>query len=330
MGMAAVNVAIPSMANDLLADANKVGWLPTIYLLSNVAFMLPVGKLADNFGRKRVYMAGLLLNAVAAIMCGVASSIDIILFWRFVQGLAAAMIFGTGIAIVTSVVPSNKRGSALGIVAACVYIGLTIAPAIGGYLTEVFSWRAVFYFQVPPVLALIVFMFVAIKGEWKNQEKTRFDFVGTGLFALFASCFVYGMSKLPSAFGMVITALSLLSLLVFLIHQSKSSRPLIRLQMFSESRVFSLSLASSFFMYGSNFAIIFLLSLYLQYIYGTFSACGRKAIGSFPASHSGKCRLRDCCDGLCCIKSIKPRHKRVASWGVFAINRHGFWIVFDA
>lgn len=273
-----MNVAIPSLANDLLADANKVGWLPTIYLLSNVAFMLPVAKLADNFGRKRMYMAGLFLNAVAALMCAIAQSIDAILLWRFVQGMAAAMIFGTGIAIVTSVVPSQKRGSALGIVAACVYIGLTIAPVIGGYLTEVFTWRAVFYFQIPPVLILIVFMVVTIKGEWKNQERTRFDYVGTGLFALFTVCFVYGTSKLPSIFGGVSIAIGLTALFIFVVHQSKSSRPLLRVQMFSESRVFSFSLASSFFMYGSNFATIFLLSLYLQYIQGFSPAFAGKVL----------------------------------------------------
>lgn len=268
MGLAAVNVAIPSMADELLADANKVAWLPTIYLLSTVAFMLPVVKLADNFGRKRIYIAGLLLNAVASLMCALANNIDLILFWRFLQGLAGAMIFGTGIAIVTSVVPSHKRGSALGIVAASVYVGLTIAPAVGGYLTEWFSWRAVFYFQTPFVLALLAFIWVFIKDEWKNTEKTRFDYVGTSLFAMFACCFVYGTSKLPSFFGIVCTLLSVFAIVVFIYHQSKSSRPLIRVQMFKESRVFSFSLASSFFMYGSNFAILFLLSLYLQYIKG--------------------------------------------------------------
>ncbi len=279
MGMAAVNVAIPSLASDLHADAAKVGWLPTIYLLSNVAFMLPAGKLADNYGRKRFYVAGLALNAFAALMSGMANNIDLILFWRFIQGLAGSMIFGTGIAIVTSVVPAHKRGSALGIVAACVYVGLTMAPAIGGYLTEVISWRAVFYFQVPLVVVLLIVIHFSLKGEWKNDIPDKFDYKGTLLFGAFSIALVYGLSKLPSVLGIFVSILSLIFIAIFILHQSKSAQPLIRVQMFKESRVFSLSLATSFFMYGSNFAIVFLMSLYLQYIKG------------FTPAHAGKILL---------------------------------------
>ncbi len=268
LGMTAVNVAIPSLANDLQADAEKIGWLPTVYLLSNVAFMLPVGKLADNFGRKKMYVYGLILNLVAASMCAVASNIDFMLFWRFIQGLAGAMIFGTGIAIVSSIVPEHKRGSALGLVAACVYVGLTRAPAFGGYLTELLGWRAVFYFQVPLVLLLLVFIFAFFKGEWKHPERVKYDYKGTLLFTVFTFSLVYGLSKLPSLLGIALSCFALITLGVFVLHQSKSRQPLIRVQMFRESKVFSLSLTTSFFMYGSNFAIVFLLSLYLQFIKG--------------------------------------------------------------
>lgn len=268
MGMASVNVAIPALAQDLQASATKVGWLPTLYLLSSVMFMLPVGKLADNYGRKRVYTLGLALNILAAFMCSIATHIDWVLFWRFVQGGAAAMIFGTGIAIISSCTPDNKRGSALGIVAACVYVGLTLAPAIGGWLTELFSWRAVFYFQIPLGIVLIIFIKVMLPGDWKNEEHSRFDWIGSSIFALFSLTFVYGLSLLPSLLGFTLFALSIFSLATFIVHQSRNRAPLIRPQMFRESRVFSLSLTTSFFMYGSNFAIIFLLSLYLQYIKG--------------------------------------------------------------
>jgi EmrB/QacA subfamily drug resistance transporter len=268
LGMAAVNVAIPALALDLQANAMKVGWLPTIYILSNVAFILPFGKLADNYGRKRVFVAGLLLNAVAAGMCAIATNIDWVLFWRFVQGAAGAMIFGTGIAIITSVTPSHKRGAALGTVAACVYIGLTLAPAVGGWLTQWLGWRSVFYFQIPLIIALLVVIKMKLQGDWKNEKHSSFDWWGSGIFIVFSFTLVYGLSKLPSLLGMVLLSASIVSLIAFIYHQSRSRRPLIRVQMFRESRVFSLSLSTSFLMYGSNFAIIFLFSLYLQYIRG--------------------------------------------------------------
>ncbi|WP_240473076.1 MFS transporter [Arsukibacterium perlucidum] len=201
LGMASVNIAIPDLAADLQANAKMVSWLPTLFILSSVIFMLPAGKLADNYGRKRIYAYGLALNAFSSFMCGLGSSIEWILFWRFVQGAAASMIFGTGVAIITSVTPSNKRGAALGITAACIYVGLTIAPAVGGWLTELWGWRSVFFFQVPIVLALLLLIKMRLTGEWKNDEKTKYDWWGTGIFALFSATLVYGLSILPNNLG---------------------------------------------------------------------------------------------------------------------------------
>lgn len=266
LGMASVNIAIPDLAADLLANAQMVSWLPTLFILSSVIFMLPAGKLADNFGRKRIYTYGLALNAFSSFMCGIGTSIEWVLFWRFVQGGASAMIFGTGVAIITSVTPSHKRGAALGISAACIYVGLTVAPAVGGWLTELWGWRSVFLFQVPIVVALLLLIKMRLLGEWKNHKKTQYDWWGTGIFAVFSASLVYGLSLLPSIWGGVLLGLSAVSLALFVFHQSRSRRPLIRVQMFRESRVFSMSLTTSLLMYASNVPLIFLLSLYLQFV----------------------------------------------------------------
>jgi EmrB/QacA subfamily drug resistance transporter len=266
--MASVNIAIPDLATDLQANGKMVAWLPTLFILSSVIFMLPAGKLADNYGRKRIYTYGLALNAFSSLMCGIGTNMEWVLFWRFVQGGAAAMIFGTGVAIITSVTPSHKRGAALGITAACIYVGLTVAPAVGGWLTELWGWRSVFLFQVPIVIALLVLIKLYLKGEWKSAEKSKYDWWGTLIFAVFASALVFGLSALPSMFGFVLLALSVSSLFLFVLHQSRSRRPLIRVQMFQESRVFSMSLTTSLLMYASNFPLVFLMSLYLQYVSG--------------------------------------------------------------
>ena len=266
--MAGVNIAIPNLAEDLHANAKMIAWMPTLYLLSSVMFMLPCGKVADNYGRKRVYAFGLGLNAVASLMCALATSIEWVLFWRFIQGAAGAMIFGIGVAIITSVTPDNKRGMALGTSAACVYIGLSAAPAVGGWLTEMWGWRAVFYSQIPLVLLLLAAIKLFLHGEWKNDKKSPFDWWGTVIFSLFALFLVLGLSDLPDIAGWLLTVLSIICLMLFIVHQSRSRRPLIRVQMFLESRVFSLSLTTSFLMYASNFSLAFLLSLYLQYIKG--------------------------------------------------------------
>lgn len=266
IGMASVNIAIPDLAADLQANAQMVSWLPTLFILSSVIFMLPAGKLADNYGRKRIYTYGLALNAFSSFLCGLGTSIEWVLFWRFIQGASSSMIFGTGVAIITSVTPTHKRGEALGITAACVYIGLTIAPAIGGWLTELCGWRSVFLFQVPIVIALLLLIHMRLIGEWKNQQKTKYDWWGTAIFALFAASLVYGLSILPSLLGLALLGVAVVCLALFVVHQSRSRRPLIRVQMFRESRVFSMSLITSLLMYASNFPLVFLMSLYLQYV----------------------------------------------------------------
>ena len=266
LSMASVNIAIPDLAADLQANANMVAWLPTIFILSAVIFMLPAGKLADNFGRKRIYTYGLGLNAFASVMCALGTTIEWVLFWRFVQGGAGAMIMGTGVAIITSVTPAHKRGSALGIAGACLYVGLSIAPLIGGWLTELSGWRAVFLFQAPLVALLLVVIRYRLIGEWMNEVKSKYDWWGTGIFALFAGALVLGLSLVPSLLGFLLLVVSGVSLSLFILHQSRSRRPLIRVQMFRESRVFSLSLSTSFLMYASNFPLVFLMSLYLQFV----------------------------------------------------------------
>ncbi|MFQ3235094.1 MAG: EmrB/QacA subfamily drug resistance transporter [Paraglaciecola sp.] len=268
LGMASVNIAIPDMAAELQANARMVSWLPTIFLLASVAFMLPFGKLADNYGRKRVYAGGLALNALASMMCAFGTSIEWILFWRFVQGVASAMIFGTGVAILTSVTAPNKRGFALGISATCVYVGLTVAPAIGGWLTELWGWRSVFLFQIPLVAILLILIKLRLHGDWKNNKRSAFDWRGTAIFALSATCLVFGLSMLPSLSGLILLLVAIISIGLFVLHQSRHNEPLIRVQMFRESRVFSMSLSTSLLMYASIYPLTFLLSLYLQYVKG--------------------------------------------------------------
>ena len=267
MGLSAVNVAIPALALDLQASAAQVGWLPTVYILSSVMCFLPASRLADRYGRKRVFVYGLWVNGLAATVSSISSNMDVILLLRFVQGIAAAMIFGTGVAIVSSIVPANKRGMALGIVASCVYVGLTLAPVAGGYLTEFMGWRSVFWFQVPLIVLLLVYIAIKLPGEWKDSETHAVDWLGTAVFALFSCLFVLGMAQLPSWYGVTTVCASFGALWLFIYLQIHTETPLIRVQMFRENRLFSLSLTSSLFMYGSNFALLFLLSVYLQFIH---------------------------------------------------------------
>ncbi|MEH6583348.1 MAG: MFS transporter [Halioglobus sp.] len=268
LSMAAVNVAIPSLASSLQANAVYISWLPTVFLLSNVALMLPFGKLADNYGRKRIYALGLATNAAGSLGAFLSPGIEWILFFRFVQGAGSAMIFGSSMAIITSVFPARERGLPLGLNTASVYIGLTIAPALGGLVTESFGWRSVFLLPIPFAIVLLLVIYLFLKTEWRKEHKSRFDWTGTVIFAAWALSLVVGLTGLPAWPNLLILLLSAALLLLFIKHQSVTPEPLIRVQLFKESRTFAFSLASASLMYAATYPLNFLLSLYLQYIRG--------------------------------------------------------------
>ncbi len=266
LGMASVNVAIPALAAELNANAVLVSWIPTTVLLANIVFMLPAGKLADLFGRKQVFRWGICLNALAGISASFADSVSWVLGMRFVQGVGSAMMFATSMALLISVFAPHKRGLPLGLNAACVYLGLTLAPALGGWVTEALGWRYVFLLPLPLVAVVLVLLQWCIKGEWRSEVADRFDWRGAVLFALWALALVVGLTGLPEPLSVVSLLVSFGLLLGFVRMQARAKNPLLRVQMFRESRVFSMSLLTASFMYASSYPLGFMLSLYLQYV----------------------------------------------------------------
>ena len=140
-----VNIALPSINRELTMSAVSLSWVATAYLLAAAMFLVPFGRIADIKGRKRVFFYGMALDALASILCGLSKSGTWLIAFRAMQGLGGAMIFGTGVAILTSVFPPRERGRALGINVAAVYTGLSAGPLIGGLLTERLGWRSIFF-----------------------------------------------------------------------------------------------------------------------------------------------------------------------------------------
>ena len=150
MMASAVAVALPSIARDFAMNAVQMGWVASAYLLAAAAFLLPFGRLADIHGRKKVFTIGTLLFGAASLLAGLAPNAGVFLFARVLQGTGGAMVFGTSVAILTSVFPPQRRGWVLGINVAATYSGLSLGPFIGGLLTQYLGWRSVFLHQRPP------------------------------------------------------------------------------------------------------------------------------------------------------------------------------------
>jgi len=266
--MSSVNVAVPTIAQELQANAVLVSWLPAAFLLSNVIVILPAGKLADIYGRKKIYLIGIIIFIIACSLATQAKTIEWLLFTRVLQGIGSAMTFATGLALIMSVFIVSSRGMALGFANASVYIGISVGPIAGGWVTEAFGWRSIFLFPIPFALIAIALLLVKLKGEWKQDQPDRVDWTGSLIFMIWATTFFIGISILPGT-GAVMTILTGIGfLLIFIYHQLHSKTPLVRIKAVMNNHVFSRSLVASVCAYASNFHLIFLLSLYLQFIRG--------------------------------------------------------------
>ena len=147
--VSSVNIALPTMAHEFSLNAVMMSWVVTAYLLSAAIFLVPFGRLADIYGRKKIYLAGNALIAVSSFLAARSTSYVMLVSARTLEGLAAAMIFGTGIAILISVYPFQERGRVIGINVAGTYFGLSLGPLIGGWLTQYLGWRSIFAIIVP-------------------------------------------------------------------------------------------------------------------------------------------------------------------------------------
>jgi MFS family permease len=178
------------------------------------------------------------------------------------------MIFGTGVAILTSVFPVGERGRVLGINVAAVYIGLSIGPFAGGFLTEHFGWRSVFYANVPLCLVVLGLILWKLKGDWAMAKGERFDFTGSVIYGIMLVAIMYGFSRLPDMLGGWLILIGFVALVAFVWWEMRAKSPVLNVNLFRHNIVFAFSNLAALINYSATFAVSFLLSLYLQYIKG--------------------------------------------------------------
>lgn len=262
-----INLAIPAIGTEYSGSATVLSWVVAGYLLASAAFLLPFGRLADIVGRKKIYVAGIMLFSLFALLSGLAWSIESMIFFRVCQGAASSMIFSTGMAILTSVYPSDKRGQAMGLTAAATYIGLSLGPVLGGFMNHNFGWRSIFYFTA--FIGLVAALLAAwrLKGEWAGAKGEKFDFAGS-LFCIGSLVAVlYGFSELSqSQWGKYILGLGLVLMVVFVYFESRQQYPVFHVGLFRDNKTFAFSNLAAMINYSATFAVAFVLSLYLQVV----------------------------------------------------------------
>jgi MFS family permease len=261
-----VTIALPAIGREFHLDAVALSWVGMAFLLTAAVFLIPAGRLADITGRKRIFTAGLGLHTVASALVAAATSGPWLLAGRALQGMGGAMIFGTGTAILTSAYPAAERGKVLGYNVASVYLGLSLGPVLGGFLTSSYGWRSIFVVAALLGLATIAVVLLRLHGEWAEARGERFDATGAVLFTLSLALLMSGFSMLPGTAGTALMAAGAALFAFFLFRQRRRADNLLDTGLFIRNPAFVFSNLAALINYSATYAVTFLLSLYLQYI----------------------------------------------------------------
>ncbi|KAF5425560.1 MAG: MFS family permease/MFS family permease [Candidatus Methanomarinus sp.] len=267
MGSSVV-IALKYIDTEFAVDAMLLSWIATSYLLAAAVFLVPFGRIADIYGRRKIFIYGIVIFTISSFFCAISPSIIVLIIFRILQGMGSAMIFGTSVAIVTSVFPVGERGRALGINVTAVYLGLTLGPFLGGFLTQHFGWRSIFLINVPLGIIVIFFTIWKMKGEWADAKGESFDLRGSIIYGIVLVSVMYGLSLLPNILGVWLIFFGIAWALLFIYWEKKVEHPVVNMNLFYNNRTFTFSNLAALINYSATFAVSFLLSLYLQYIKG--------------------------------------------------------------
>lgn len=261
---ASLNLGLPAMGRDLRMSATTLGWVASAYLLSAAVFTVPFGRLADIHGRRRVLLWGNVFFSLFSLLSAFAPNAAVMLILRALQGIAGAMLFSTGTALLTSVFPPKERGRVLGNSVTAVYLGLALGPFAGGFLTQHFGWRGIFVVNFLLGMVLVAVTLWRLRGEWAEARGEAFDVWGALMYGAALVMLMFGFSRLSHALGVGLAALGLAGLAGFICWEMRTASPVLDVSLFRANPVFAFSSLAALIHYAATFAVTFVLSLYLQ------------------------------------------------------------------
>jgi EmrB/QacA subfamily drug resistance transporter len=264
--ISAVNVALPTIQAEFSADAVILSWVATSFLLAMAVFLVPFGKVADIYGRKKIFSRGVVLYTLASLLAVFSFSVEVLIVMRVLQGVGAAMFVTTGMAILTSVFPPSRRGRVIGIYVAAVYIGMSVGPFAGGFITRYLGWRSIFAGVVPFGVASVFMTIKYLKAEWADARGETLDIRGSVLYGLSILTLVYGASLLPRMVAVYLMIAAVFGLGLFIRLELRVPYPVFEVKLFDQNKLFTFSSLAALINYSATYALTFLLSLYLQYI----------------------------------------------------------------
>jgi MFS family permease len=262
--VAAFIVALPAIGKEFSADSAMLGWVTSAFFLAAAVFLVPFGRLADRSGIKKIFTAGIVVYALSALLIIFAPTVEILIAARFVTGIGAAMVFGTSIALVSLVFPETERGRAIGINVTAMAVGFLLGFFCGGFLTYYLGWRSIVAVLVPLEIFIIWLILSRLRGECEILRQREIDLAGMVLYGIGVFCLMAGFALLPRPSGIALIVAGLITISVFAWQEDRAPFPLLSLRQIGRNRLFVMSNIIALLYNTANFAIIFLMSLYLQ------------------------------------------------------------------
>jgi MFS family permease len=262
-----VAVALPGMGSDLGAGATALGLVETLFLAGSVAFLRPIGRLADAADKATVYKLGLLSFGVSSVALAFFSSVPAILCLRFVQGVTSSATAATAPAILADLVPAERRGAIYGMMIAAVYAGLTLGPVCAGFLVELSGWRAVFWAGGALVLAGYVAIRPLLASAWQAPPRAAVHLPSTALIVAAMLSLAVGCSVLrEGALGYMLVLAGVALTALFILVQRRLEQPLLNVEVLMRNTVLSKALLVQLLIYTQAFCSVFMLSIYMQVV----------------------------------------------------------------
>ncbi len=282
---AVTSVALPAISEDLGLSFSASMWVQAAYLLAMAVLLIPLGRLADARGRMRYYLLGTAVFTASSLLCALSANGAWLITGRALQGVGAALLGATAVAIVTDVFPPGERGRALGINVAAVYLGLSVGPPLGGFLTDALGWESVFHVTVPIGLVVLVWGWRLLPHDegaapgWRGRaagplgpaRRMRPDVAGAALWAAFLVCLLVPLTFAPQwgwagARSVVLLSLSAILLLAFIVVERRVGDPLLDLDLLFKNRLFAAANTAALLNYMALFAISMLTAVFLQVV----------------------------------------------------------------
>lgn len=269
-----VNIALPTISEAFSISSSTVSWVATAYLLVMAGCVLIFGKVSDIIGFKRVFLSGFIIFTLGSLACGVLpdmfNSFPLLVVSRVFQGIGGAMITAIAPAMVTTYIPMEMKGKAMGVIMTLAALGTAIGPTVGGLLTQYISWHWIFFINVPIGIFAVLLGARVIPGSQVSRGLSGFDRYGAalvfvGLAALLFAVtegYSYGWTS-PVILGMLV--ISFIAMGLFLSHELHSSSPILELRLF-KNRNFLLTNLALALVFLSFSGISYLLPFYLEYV----------------------------------------------------------------